>query len=57
MTVLKTSLPAGANKRITIKIKTNDSFKGTKATAINLSADQFNQKSAIAMLTGMRLPL
>lgn len=43
----KTSLPAGATKRIAIKIKTNDSFKGTKATAINLSADQFNQKSAV----------
>lgn len=43
----KTSLPAGATKRIVIKIKTNDSFKGTKATAINLSANQFNQKSAV----------
>ncbi|MCM1572035.1 DUF916 and DUF3324 domain-containing protein [Latilactobacillus sakei subsp. carnosus] len=43
----KTSLPAGATKRIVIKIKTNDSFKGTKATAINLSANQFNQTSAV----------
>ncbi|SPS07055.1 DUF916 domain-containing protein [Latilactobacillus sakei] len=43
----KTELPAGATKRIAIKIKSNQSFKGTKATAINLSADQFNQKSAV----------
>lgn len=43
----KTELPAGATKRIAIKIKSNQGFRGIKATAVNLSADQFNQESAV----------
>lgn len=43
----KTVLPAGATKWITIKAKVNHSFKGVKATAVNLSAMQANQKSAV----------
>ncbi|KRM24416.1 hypothetical protein FC90_GL000557 [Latilactobacillus graminis DSM 20719] len=43
----KTSLPAGATKHITIKIQTAGRFEGTKATAINLSANQFQQQSAV----------
>lgn len=43
----QTVLPAGATKWITINAKINHQFKGTKATAINLSAIQAHQKSAV----------
>lgn len=42
-----TSLPAGATKYIDIKVKATNNFKGVKATAVNLSANQFNQKTAV----------
>ncbi|MSD84529.1 DUF3324 domain-containing protein [Lactobacillus curvatus] len=43
----KTVLPVGATKWITIKINNQSNFRGIKATAINLSATQFNQSSAV----------
>lgn len=43
----KIVLPAGATKWITIKVRTKHPFRGVKATAVNLSSMQANQKSAV----------
>lgn len=42
-----TTLAAGATKYIPVKVEIGNNFNGVKATAVNLSANQFNQKSAI----------
>lgn len=61
----ETKLPAGEYRWITIKVKTDKSFKGAKATAIVLSAMDTNQKSAVnnaykyaigLILTGQKYP-
>lgn len=43
----ETRLPAGATKDIPIKVEIGRGFEGVKATAINLSANQFERKSAV----------
>lgn len=60
----KTALAAGDTKWVTAKVRTNNQFKGVKATAIVLSSAQINQKSAVqnkyqyavgVLLTGEKL--
>ncbi|MDT3394959.1 MAG: DUF916 and DUF3324 domain-containing protein [Bacillota bacterium] len=62
----KTTLAPGETKRLKIKVAVKHNFEGVKATTINLSASQTNQKTAVKntyryaiglILTGQKVPI
>lgn len=62
----KTTLAPGETKWLKIKVAVKHNFEGVKATAINLSASQTNQKTAVKntyryaiglILTGQKVPI